>query len=82
MTSSLVGSEMCIRDRSQRGQTKVFIDESGKSLPYFGMPIGGEHDWKYQDSSFIETFIDTGKRIKWKAKNVRWREMKVHKDRW
>lgn len=66
----------------QRGSTKLFRGYDGKDYPYFGMPIGGEHDWTYQDSDFVEQTFGANRSVRWRAKNVRWREIKVNKNRW
>uniref|UniRef100_A0A7S4DN49 RanBP2-type domain-containing protein n=1 Tax=Lotharella globosa TaxID=91324 RepID=A0A7S4DN49_9EUKA len=67
--------------KNMKGSTKVFIDKQGKEHPYFGMPIGAEHHWKYQDAPFLEQSL-TGTAAQFQAKNVQWRELKVGKNRW
>eukprot|EP00466_Bigelowiella_natans_P001908 jgi/Bigna1/140674/aug1.57_g15382 len=63
-------------------RTVRFVDIDGKETFYSGMPIGGEHDWDYQDAEFIEKSLTDKAIKKWTAKNVRWREVKVHQGRW
>mmetsp|Transcript_32565 Transcript_32565/g.52900 ORF Transcript_32565/g.52900 Transcript_32565/m.52900 type:complete len:431 (+) Transcript_32565:62-1354(+) len=71
-----------IQLRHQKGKTKIFVEKDGKQSPYFGMPIGGVHNWNYRDAQFNEFAMKTGRACQWQAKDVEWREMKVHKDRW
>ncbi|GAB5362661.1 hypothetical protein AAMO2058_000816800 [Amorphochlora amoebiformis] len=65
-----------------KGKTKVFVDMNGKEHPYFGMPIGGKHNWSYQDADFVQHIPSLGRNVVWRASDVKWEELKVDKKRW
>ncbi len=77
-----------LKSRPRGSKTRCFVDLDGKSHVYYGMPVGGQHNWAYADAAFVVRALgktdsrSTSKLHHFPVRGVRWREVKVGKARW